>query len=373
MTNSWWLLECNRLQKSVTGTHLANSTIDNMAKRPLVSTIRDVAREANVSTATVSRFLNKTATVSLAVGGRIQAAVALLNYAPNAAARTLSSRRSNLVALVVTHNTFLQFGHFFAPMLSGIETVTTEHGMNLVISASPERFTDPLSLALGPRNSDGMLVFANSLTDQTLTHMNSLGYPMVLVHRSPPPGAEVPCVLVENERPVFELVEHLVQVHGRRRILFLRGVETQQDSAERERGYIRALQANRIEFDPALVLCGNFEREVARAVTKQALTDGLQFDAVFAGDDDAAMGVKAALDAGGRRVPADVAVVGFDDQHGAADITPPLTTVRSPTKLVGQVAAGLLMRCIAGESVERVTRLETKVVIRQSCGCMAAA
>lgn len=344
-----------------------------MNRKALVANIRDVAREAKVSTATVSRFLNQTAVVSPLVAGRIQAAVALLNYAPNAAARSLTTRRTNLIALVVTHNTFLQFGHFFAPLLSGIETVTSEHGMSLVISASPERFTDLLSLPLGPQNSDGMLVFANSLPDQAVTHMNSLGYPMVLMYRSPPPSVETPYVLIENERPVFELVEHLVQVHGRRRILFLRGVENQQDSVERERGYTRALQANGIELDPALVLRGNFERKVAWAVTKQALADGLQFDAVFAGDDDAAMGVKGALDAAGRRVPADVAVVGFDDQHGATDITPPLTTVRSPTKLVGQVAAGLLMRCIAGEKVEQVTRLETTVVIRQSCGCMAAA
>lgn len=344
-----------------------------MNMKALVANIRDVAREAKVSTATVSRFLNQTAIVSPPVAERIQAAVVLLNYAPNAAARTLTTRRSNLIALVVPFNTFHPLGIFFAPMLTGIETVTTEHLMNLAISANPARFTDPLSLALGPRNSDGMLVFANSIPDQALIHMHSQGFPMVLVHRSPPPGLDIPCVLIENERSVFELVEHLVQVHGRRRILFLRGVESQQDSVEREHGYTRALQANGIEFDPALVLTGGFERAVARSVTKQALADGLQFDAVFAGDDEAAVGVKGALDASGRRVPADVALVGFDDQYGVADLTPPLTTVHSPSKQVGQVAAQQLMRCIAGETVERVTRLETTVVIRQSCGCMAAA
>ncbi len=344
-----------------------------MNSKVLNANIRDVAREAKVSVATVSRFLNQTAIVSPPAAERIQAAVALLNYVPNAAARTLTTRRTNLLALVVPFSTFHPLGIFFAPMLTGIEIVTTEHGMNLAISANPARFTDPLSLALGPRNSDGMLVFANSIPDQALIYMHSQGFPMVLMHRSPPPGLDIPSVLVENERPVFELVEHLVKVHGRRRILFLRGVEAQQDSVERERGYTRALQANGIEFDPALVLAGGFERAVARAVTEQALKDGLQFDAVFAGDDEAAVGVKGALDAAGRRTPADVALVGFDDQYGVADLTPPLTTVHSPSKRVGQVAARQLMRCIAGEKVERVTRLETTVVIRQSCGCLAAA
>ncbi|RLT50895.1 MAG: LacI family transcriptional regulator [Chloroflexi bacterium] len=343
-----------------------------MNRKVLVATIRDVALEAKVSAATVSRFLNHTATVSPPVADRIQAAVALLKYVPNGAARTLTTRRTNLISLVVPHRAFHYFGSFFAPLLSGVETVATEYGMSLVISARRESFTDPFSLALGPRNSDGMLVFANSLPDEVVIHMHSMGFPMVLIHRSPPPGLDTPCVLIENERPAFEIVQHLVQVHGRRRILFLRGIETQQDSLERERGYLRALQANGIEFDPALVLRGDFDREVALTVTKRALADGLQFDAAFACDDEAALGVKVALEASGLRVPADVALVGFDDQYGVADLTPPLTTVRAPSKQVGQVAAEQLVRCIAGEIVERVTRLPVSVVLRQSCGCTAA-
>ena len=102
--------------------------------------------------------------------------------------------------------------------------------------------------------------------------------------------------------------------------------------------------------------------DLAPTVAKRGLADGLQYGEVFSGDDDAAIGATNA--------PAAVALAGFDDQRGVADLAPALTTVHSPTNQVGQVAALKLLRCIAGEKVERVTRLATTVVIRQSCGCM---
>jgi len=338
-----------------------------MSRRSSSITIRDVAREAGVSVATVSRYINKNATVSPEVSERLQAVMTNLRYVPHAAARHLASRKTRLIGLLLNnlHN------DFFVPLLNGVEAVVRQNGYNLIIATYHADSRNEMPPPLGPHNTDGLLVFSDGLVDDDLIALQSRGFPMVLVHRLPPPGASIPSVTVENTEVTKKLIDHLIKVHGRRRILFLRGPFNQQDSLLRETGYKSALQANGIAVDQDLILNADFERDIAYHVMNEFLAgEGrVTFDAVFTGDDDASIGVLRSLHEHGLRVPEEVAVTGFDDLGFAQFLNPPLTTVRAPTELVGQIATERLFGLLKSHSSEEITVLPTEIIFRRSCGC----
>jgi len=336
------------------------------SQRPYRATIDDVAQRAGVSISTVSRVINRTVPVSDEIAARVEAAMVELNYRARAAARNLVTGKTNTVGLLISGIE----GDFFAPLLSGIETVTSEAGFDLLISTSGRLGPrDEFPTSLGAHNADGLLVFANSLGPTALAQCHEMGFPIVLIHQSPPDGVEIPCVTVENRDASCRLVEHLAEVHGRRRIAFLAGPEGHEDSFWREAGYRRALEGQGIAFDPGLVASGGFDRRVARASIGTMLVAGVEMDAIFAGDDEAAIGVLFALQEAGRQVPEEIAVVGFDDLRSSAYLTPPLTTVRAPTERVGRKAAQQLISLLRTGQAQSLTLLPTEIVIRHSCGC----
>ena len=330
-------------------------------------TIRDVAREAGVSVATVSRFINRTAPVSAETAARLRQVMEAFKYVPQAMARNLATHKTHTVGLLLVD---IQ-GDFFAPLLNGIEAATSEAGYDLLISCSRpsvhhEHSPDPL----GPHNSDGVLVFADSIEDRVLKEFYASNFPTVLIHRTPPAGVEFPCVTVENKAASRKIVEHLIEAHGRRRIVLLRGPRQQEDAAWREAGYRQALDEHGLPFDPQLIATGEFDRAIARASMQALIRAGIQFDAVFSGDDEAAVGVLAALAEANLSVPEDVSVVGFDDQRMSPYLTPPLTTVRAPTEEVGREAARQLLQILGGNPAVPSTKLlPTEIIFRRSCGC----
>jgi len=340
-----------------------------MSRRPSSITIRDVAKKAGVSVATVSRYINRNTPVSPEVSERLNQVMSELKYVPHAAARQLASRKTHVIGLLLTN----MHNDFFAPLLNGIEQVVRDKGYNLLVATYRADGQNASPPPIGPYNTDGLLVFADSLQDEDLIELNTNGFPMVLIHRTPPVSLPVPSVTIENKTATYNLVNHLIAEHMKKRILFMRGPDHQEDSYWRESGYKSALDANGIPFDDDLVLEGDFEREVAYESLNHFLENGKQvtFDAVFAGDDDAAIGVINSLQEHGYRVPEDIAVVGFDDLRLSAFLTPPLTTVRAPTEEVGRIATerlfSLLNKEISGGSV----LLPTEIIIRRSCGCTA--
>ena len=338
-----------------------------MTRRSSSVTIRDVARQADVSVATVSRYINHNVPVSPEVADRLDKVMAELRYVPHAAARHLASRKTRVVGLLLNnlHN------DFFVPLLNGVEAVVRQKDYNLIIATYHANSRDHTQPPIGPHNTDGLLVFSDGLVDDDLVCLNARGFPMVLVHRTPPPQVPIPSVTVENIEITRLLVDHLIKVHGKRRILFLRGPIHQEDSIRRETGYRSALQANGLPIDENLILDGDFERDVAYAVMNEFLGSGKQveFDAVFAGDDDASIGVLKSLHEHGIRIPEDVAVVGFDDLGFAPFLNPPLTTVRAPTERVGQMATERLFELLENHPSNEVTILPTEIILRRSCGC----
>ncbi|HEV8693307.1 MAG TPA: substrate-binding domain-containing protein, partial [Lysobacter sp.] len=253
----------------------------------------------------------------------------------------------------------------------GIERVVRHNGYNLLVATYHADNRSSLPPPIGPYNTDGLLVFSDSLRDEDLIALHESGFPMVFIHRTPPDSIHAPSVTVENKAATENLINHLILEHGKRRIVLMRGPVHQEDSYWREIGYRSALEANGIPFDESLVLSGEFERELAYQSLREFLGNGkeLAFDAVFAGDDDAAVGVINALTEHGLRVPEDVAVVGFDDLRLSAFLTPPLTTVRAPTESVGRLAAEQLFEVLDKQGSSGITLLPTELIIRRSCGC----
>ena len=340
-----------------------------MTRRSSSVTIYDVARQAGVSVATVSRYLNQNAPVSLEVADRLDKVMTELRYVPHAAARHLASRKTRVVGLLLNnlHN------DFFVPLLNGIESIVRKKGYNLIVATYHASSRDNSQPPIGPHNTDGLLLFSDGLMDEDLTALHASGFPMVLVHRTPPPGIPIPSVTVENVKITKRLVEHLIHAHGKRRILFLRGLANQQDSCLREQAYRSALQANNIPIDENLIINGDFEREVAYRAMNDFLNQerNVAFDAVFTGDDDAAIGVLKSLHEHSIRIPQDVAVIGFDDLGFAPFLNPPLTTVRAPTTEVGQLATERLFDLLENHPTNDVLVLPTEIIFRRSCGCIS--
>jgi DNA-binding LacI/PurR family transcriptional regulator len=327
-------------------------------------TIRDVAQAAGVSVATVSRFINQTGQIAEETRIRVQRTMDELHYVPSVSARNLATNRTNTIGLVLTEIV----GEFFTPMLEGIEKVTSAANFNLLISTSSRPQSDS-HLAMGPKNTDGLLIFLDSITPAELNSLYAAEFPIVLIYQSPPPGMKIPCVTIENKAASRRIMDHLIEVHGRKRIVFLRGPEGNEDSYWRETGYEQSLLAHQIQPDPALIGIGEYDREVAKRSIQKMLAEGVQFDAIFSSDDESAIGVYAALQEADLRIPEDIPVVGFDDQLLSSYIHPSLTTIHAPTREVGQEAARQLISLIRTGSVVPLTLLPTELIIRESCGC----
>ena len=255
-------------------------------------------------------------------------------------------------------------------MLKGIEAGAHEAGYDLLVHSTQQ--VETTRPRLGEHNTDGLLIFTHSLAPNELHRLYNLNFPMVLLHQTAPETLNIPVIAIENKDGAAMLINHLIERHDRHRIVYLRGPEGHEDSVWRERGYREALEAHGIEFNPDLIASGGFDDDEAFAAIEQLLLDGPDFDAIFAGDDDAAIGAMRAIKQAGRLIPQDLAVVGFDDVPFARYLSPALTTVRAPIEQVGREAVRQLARLMNGEQAEALTLMRTELVIRESCGCLSS-
>ena len=328
--------------------------------------IEDVALKAGLSTATVSRYINQSGSVSEKNAKIIQAAIEGLNYVPNVAAQILAGQKTMTLGLIFPSLS----SAFFSSLLHGIETRAEKDNYTLLIHS-----TEVLSKGtktrrvIGEHNTDGIIGFSDSLNDDELVRLTDVGFPVVLIHRSSPTYLNIPSVTIENKNGVFKLISHLIEEHKCKKIAFLKGPEGHEDAYWREAGYRKALLEHSIPYNSDLVEYGDFNMAQSRLAVKRLLDRNIKFDAIFAGDDDAASGSMMALREAGLNIPGDVAVVGFDDQSIAVHLSPSLTTIRSPIEEVGFQATNKLIQLIEGHSVEMETLLPTDLIIRLSCGC----
>ncbi len=328
--------------------------------------IEDVALKAGISTATVSRYINRSGVVSEKNAQKIQAVIEDLKYVPNVAAKILASQKTMTLGLIFPSLS----STFFSSLLHGIETRAQKDDYTLLIH-STETLTKGIKTrrVIGEQNTDGIIGFSDSLSDEELIRLTDIGFPVVLIHRSSPTFLNIPSVTIENKSGVNKLISHLIEEHKYKDIVFLRGPEGHEDAYWREAGYRKALLEHGIPYNSDLVEYGDFNMVQSRLAVKRLLDRNIKFDAIFAGDDDAASGSMMALREAGLNIPGDVAVVGFDDQSIAVHLSPSLTTIRSPIEEVGFQATDKLIHLIEGHSVETETILPTELIIRLSCGC----
>ncbi len=325
--------------------------------------IDDVAREAGVSTATVSRVINGTGTVSASTKERVNQAISHLKFVAHGSARGLAGTKTHTIGLVLPGLTTF----FFTALIQGINDCIYNRDYSLLMYSvyTPASMTSGKPLPLGEHNTDGLIVFTDFLDDYSIQYMYDQNLPIVMLHRSPPDGLNIPKIMFENEKGAFDIVNYLIQ-SGKKRIVYLKGPEGNEDSRQRELGYRRALAANNIAIDNELIGRGNFASGRAREEIQDMLARNVQFDAIFAGNDDAAVGVYEVLRKHNLRIPEDVAIVGFDDDYMSQYISPPLTTVKAPVHKSGYEAARILLDLIDGKSTVDEIKLNTELVIRES-------
>ena len=326
-------------------------------------TLEEVAAVAGVSRATVSRVINDSPKVSPAVRATVEAAIAQLGYVPNRAARSLVTRRTDSIGLVVSEPEALVFSDpFFAGIVRGVSGALADTSMQLVlVIAQTAGQRKKLEQYVLNGHVDGVLLVSLHGDDPLPAGLAAAGVPAVLVGR---PVRDVPLTWVDadNRGGATAAVRHLLG-QGRRRIATITGPQDMSAGVDRLDGYRDALPGP----DAALIEIGDFSEESGvRAMT--ALLDrepGL--DAVFAASDPMAAGALRALRAAGRGVPDEVAVIGFDDSIIARQTDPALTTVRQPVNELGREVTRRLLEMIGtGDAPAPGLVLPTELVVRGS-------
>jgi DNA-binding LacI/PurR family transcriptional regulator len=341
-------------------------TVAGGRERPSAPTLEQVGALAGVSRATVSRVVNGSPRVSAEARVQVERAVAKLGYVPNRAARSLVTRRTDSIALIVAEPESRFFSEpFFAGVVRGVSAALAETDVQLVLlMAQDAAHRGRLERYVTGGHVDGVLLASLHGDDPLPRTLQRAGVPTVLVGR---PAGDAPDSYVEadNRGGAREAVVHLVGC-GHRRIATITGPMDMAVGQDRLDGYQDGLRAAGLPADPQLVEGGDFTEEGAAAAMRRLLEREPGLDAVFAASDLMAAGALRALKAAGRRVPGDVAVIGFEDSMTARYAEPQLTTVSQPVEEMGRQATRLLLAKVAGEAAGMCVILKTGLVVRAS-------
>jgi LacI family transcriptional regulator len=324
---------------------------------------------------TVSRVINNSGYVSAETRARVEAAIAELRYVPNTLARSLRSRKTGLLALIVTDIT----NPFFTTIARGVEDIANENGFNVILCNTDEnedKQVDYLTVLLQKR-VDGFLFVPARSTPESVQLIQRQNVPVVVIDRQIS-GVEVDVVRGDSEQGAYELVNLLLSL-GHRRIGMLSGPETISTAAQRVAGYRRALAEAGVDRDAALVCYGEYTQEGGYQTTQQALFATPRPTALFAANNFIAMGAFRALREAGLSVPEDVALVCFDEAPQSAMIEPFLTVATQPAYEMGRRATELLLARLSNEAPRECQEIvfPVEIMVRKSCGsaqsCVALA
>lgn len=317
-------------------------------------TIRDVAKKANVSITTVSRVFNGNNGVSPKTRKRVLKVIEELGYSPSAMASGLKTNLSKCIGIAVPD----ALGDFYGEIIDGIESVTAEKGYNVIISLNHRIVKEELAGVnfFKAKKVDGAILVTTSGDDDYIHSLIEGGYNIVLLDRDPH-GLNVDTVKIDNFGGGYIATEYLLNL-GHSSILVIQGVPFIDSSKERFNGYKRALKNKGIKIKSQFILSGNFTVDSGYLSVKKYLDNyGLDFSAIFATNDQMAIGAIKALNDKGISVPEEVSIVGFDDSYISPYIIPPLTTIKQRREEMGKVAAELLLdRIISGHKKGRTPR-----------------
>jgi DNA-binding LacI/PurR family transcriptional regulator len=330
-----------------------------------VPSIKDIARQAGVSHCTVSRALHHSPLIAPKTAARIRAIAASAGYVPNAVARSLVSRSTRTVGVVVTTIA----DPFIGEVVEGIEGFANEHHYSVILAnshADPELEMKVVD-RFNERRVDGILVTASRVGALHGKRLAGTNVPIVLINNQHP-GDFAHSVGIDNLAASRAIVTHLLDL-GHRRIAYIGDRLGYQSDAERVAGYRAALKSRRIGMQAELVVNGDGKSAEGERAANQLFRLSRPPTAIFCYNDMTALGVLRAADNRGLRVPGDISIAGFDDLFVTSYTSPPLTTVRQPKQEMGRRAMSILVQLLRGEKPESRVKLPGELIVRGSTGC----
>lgn len=330
-------------------------------------TINEVAKHAGVGAITVSRVINNTGYISQETRERVEKAIEELGYVPNTLARSLRSKRTNTLALIVTDIT----NPFFTTLARGVEDAASAAGYTVIFCNTDESETKEARYVqvLLEKRVDGYLLVPASNRPEVIQKIQRNGGQVVVLDRRVD-GINVDNVLCASEDGAYQLTRYLISL-GHRRIAVLSGPKGVSTADDRVAGYCRALAEAQIQVDPRTILRGNFTQNCGYEMAWQVLSLPQRPTGLLAANNFITIGAMKALQEAGLRVPEDMALAGFDDLPPAMVTFPFFTVASQPAYEMGQRATKLLIeRLVVVQEVEKyqVITLPTEIIIRQSSG-----
>jgi LacI family transcriptional regulator len=332
-------------------------------------TIRDLARELKVSCSTISRALKDHPGISQETKKAVVELARKWKYKPNAVALSLRKSKTNIIGVIIPE--IVHF--FFSNVIAGIEEVAYSKGYNVMVCQSNESFDREVNDAdaLISSRVDGLLV-AISRETSDLSHFQEIidnEMPLVFFDRLPH-DQPVTSVVVDDKFGAFKATEHLIQ-QGCRHILHLCGPQHLLLARKRIEGYKLALEKHSIPFEPKLIIdAPSGDREDAERIIRNSLASGKVIDGIFAHNDKAALGAMTAVKAAGKKIPKDIAIIGFSNWEFSSFVEPKLSSISQPGKEMGNEAAKLLIAQIENPNKRSLPPqtiiLETELVARAS-------
>jgi len=328
-------------------------------------TIRDVAREARVSVATVSRVINGGGPVAEETRLRIRDIAKTLRYVPHGGARSLITSKTTAIGVLLPD----LYGEFFSEVIRGIDLAARRSGYHLIISSSHNDKAEIEAAMRAMRGRvDGVIIMSPDIDAQALMANLPASHPVVLLNCAIR-GAAFDSVNIDNSRGARAIVRHLIS-HGHSRIAIIAGANRNVDGHERQLGYRAALRDASLGRNAQWETPGNFTEDSGFEAAKALLKLRSRPTAIFAANDSMAIGALSALRESGVKVPEEIAVAGFDDIPIARHVNPPLTSVHVPIAELGERATEKLIDALThgDRHVRRQDVLGTTLVIRSSCG-----
>jgi len=329
-----------------------------------MSTIRDVAKIAGVSIATVSRVINSSEKVGTETRKRVYRAMDVCRYKYNALARGFATKRSHTFGLIVPTIT----NPIFAESTRGIQDFANEQGYQVILGNSDYQYEKEAKMVdvLRERQVEGLIITTTNLKGETLKSLLDDRFPFVLLYSTVRKGP-ISAVGVDNFLGGYRATEHLIHL-DHRRIAMLAGAFNYSDrSFHRWHGYKRCLRDNHIPYNPDLVLKAEYSLTRGREGVKSLLSLKNSPTAIFCSNDFLALGAMEGAREAGISLPQDLSIVGFDDMQIASSVTPALTTIRQPAYEMGELGAKILLHHIGNKAYKPVHKiLETRLVIRES-------
>jgi DNA-binding LacI/PurR family transcriptional regulator len=337
-------------------------------------TLRDVAGRVGVTSATASMALADNSRISAKTKDAVRKAAQELGYVPSSVGRALRNQRAGAVALIVPNTSQHVFGHlYFMHVLTGISAATNARDVKVVLSTTtsepdPDRELAAYERVVRSRSADGAIVTSAAVTDASLEALVTSGLPVVLIGNFPYlPDAVT--VGIDDVAASRDITDHLIEVHGRSKLVHVTGPLDHQTGIDRREGFDAAVASRGLAAD-AIVIEGDFSESSGREAVEALLAREVPFDGIVFANDDMAIGGLEALTRAGVSVPREVSIVGFDDFGLSRLTTPGITTMRAPAEDLARIATERLFSLIDGvDGGPSRIELPVQLIRRASCGC----